>query len=275
MVLGQAGMAGLIVVALHLLVAAVATAWVPADPLHMSADQILLGPSWDHWFGTDQLGRDVLSRTLAGGRIAIATTAAAALLALGLGATIGISAGVAGGFWDDLAMHAVDALLAVPKLLFLLLVVGVFGGGLATLVLTFGVLHGLSVARVARASAREIASRDFVWAARARGEGWFGLVVREVLPNLAGVLLVDGAMRWSWMLITFSSLSFLGLGVSPPTPDWGSMIADARTVLGVAPWAALAPCLALTSLILGVNFLGGALGHAMSADHAARTATSL
>ena len=264
------GFVGLTLVAFHLFLLAAGWILVPYDPSAQNGVEVLRAPSMSHWLGTDLLGRDVLSRTLVGGRAAIAITGLAAALAVTWGGAVGIASGAFGGRFDNLAMGAIDAFLAIPKLFLLLVVVAVTGGGSMALLPTLAAFYGLSVARIARAATRDLASRDFVLAARARGERPFGLVWREMLPNVIDILLVDGAMRWSWMLLAFSSLSFLGLGVAPPTPDWGVMIADVRVVLTIAPWNALAPSVALSCLILGINFLSDAAGKALGVDLSGR-----
>jgi peptide/nickel transport system permease protein len=136
------------------------------------------------------------------------------------------------------------------------------------LIPTLAVFYGIPVIRIARAAAHNVVARDYVIAARARGHGRLSIIAREIFPNVLDALMVEGAMRWSWMLLAFSSLSFLGFGVSPPTPDWGLMIADARTFLPIAPWAGLYPIAALSSLIIGINLAADALAKALGVDRA-------
>jgi peptide/nickel transport system permease protein len=265
------GWVGVVLVVLHLALALSAPVLVPYDTVTQGEDAFQ-PPSAAHWFGTDQLGRDVLSRSMTGGRVVLAVTAPAAALAILWGGSLGVLLGFVGGRTDELVMRLVDAFLAIPWLLFLLLIVGVFEGGIGVLVPTLGFFYGLPVTRVARAATREVKTQDFVTAARLRGQRTLPLLWREIRPNVADTILVDGAMQWSWMIIAFSSLSFLGLGVSPPTPDWGRMIADARGFLTVAPWAAIPPCLALVSLIVGLNFLSDATSKALGIDLVRRSA---
>lgn len=262
------GAVGLTLAALHLAVALLAPLIAPYDPAAQNVDAIQVAPSAAHWLGTDSLGRDVLSRTLHGGRLSIAVTACAAALALAWGGLAGVMSGVRGGWIDAGAMRLVDAFLSIPWLLFLLLIAGIVGGGPWLVVPILGFFYGLAVIRVARASAMQMAARDFVTAARARGEGLWTIARREVLPNVQDVLLVEGAMRWSWMLLAFSSLSFLGFGAEPPTPDWGLMIAAERGYIAITPWAVFAPCVALSTLIIGINLSADALGKALGVDRA-------
>jgi peptide/nickel transport system permease protein len=259
------GRIGLVLVVLHIVLAVVSPLLTPYDVATQSLE-IFVPPSAQHWFGTDQLGRDVLSRTLVGGRLLLAATAQAAMLAIAWGGAAGMALGLAGGRMDELAMRLVDAFLAIPSLLFLLLVAFVFRGSTEIVVPTFGFFYGLPILRVARAATREVRDQDYVVAARVRGESRLHLVWTEIRPNVADTVIVEGTMEWSWMILAFSALSFLGLGVQPPTPDWGQMVADARGYLTIAPWAAAAPCLALVSLIVGLNFLSDAIGKALGID---------
>ncbi len=259
------GRAGLPLVVLHIALALIAPLLVPYD-VAVQGQDILASPSPLHWLGTDELGRDVLSRTLMGGRELLATTAQAALVAIVWGGGAGICLGLASGKVDELLMRLVDAFLAIPALLFLLLIAFVFRGSSEVVVPAFAFFYGLPILRIARAATREVRGKDYVIAARLRGESLFVLVWKEIRPNVADIILVDGTMEWTWMIIAFSSLSFLGLGVQPPTPDWGQMVADARGYLPIAPWVAAPPCIALVSLIVGLNFLSDAIGKAMGID---------
>jgi peptide/nickel transport system permease protein len=249
---------------------AVASPWiVPYDFKAISAATILDAPSAAHWLGTDQLGRDVLTRTAMGGRQAIVVTAIATPLAVAWGGILGIWLGLAGGRLDDVLMRVVDAFLSLPWILKMLLIIVTFGAGIGVLVPTLAFFYGVPVIRIARAATHGVVARDYVLAARARGHGRGAIILREILPNVLDALMVEGAMRWSWMLLAFSSLSFLGFGVSPPTPDWGLMIADARSFMAIAPWAGLAPVVALSSLIVGINLAADALAKALGVDRAA------
>lgn len=260
------GAAGVAIVALHLVIALVSPLIVPFDPTTQNAALMLATPTSTHWLGTDNLGRDVLSRTLLGGRAALAITFPAAILAIAWGGLLGIAAGFLGGKVDEAAMRVIDAFLAIPWLLFLLVIASVAGTDGAILVPTLAFFYGLPVVRVARGATLDIVARDFVASARARGERKYTIICRELLPNVRDVLLVEGAMEWSWMLLAFSSLSFLGFGVAPPNPDWGLMISDARLYLTVAPLAALAPMAALATLIVGINLAVDALGKSLGID---------
>ncbi|MCS7070787.1 MAG: ABC transporter permease, partial [Anaerolinea sp.] len=165
-------------------------------------------------------------------------------------------------------MRIVDALLAIPWLLFLLLIVSVLGKSNLVLILVLAFFYGLPAIRIVRAGTLDFVARDFITAARVRGEKPFTIIRRELLPNVLDVLLVEGAMQWSWMLLGFSSLSFLGFGVQPPTPDWGLMISDNTRTFALYPWATFYPLIALSSLIIGINLAADALAKALGLDRA-------
>ncbi len=268
MVSRPSGMVGLGLVVAQVLVAVLAPLFVPYDYKEVSAALMLNPPSIEHWFGTDHLGRDVFTRTLLGGREVLLVTSIATVLAVTWGGLLGILFGLIGGRLDDVVMRVVDAFLALPWILVMLLAVVILGSRSEVLIPTLGFFYGIPVIRVARAATHDVVARDFVTAARARGERRMTVVRRELLPNVLDVLLVEGAMRWSWMLLAFSSLSFLGFGVAPPTPDWGLMISDARGFMSFAPWAAVAPVVALSSLIIGINLSADTLAKAMGIDRA-------
>ena len=262
------GLVGLILVAFHIVLAIVAPLIAPYDFKELSAQIILNAPSSEHWFGTDNLGRDILTRTMLGGRQAILVTTISTIIAVIWGGLLGVLFGLVGGRLDELLMRLVDAFLCLPWILVLLLIVVMVGSGPVVLILTLGFFYGIPVIRMARAATHDVVALDFVTAARTRGEARSTIVRRELLPNVLDVLLVEGAMRWSWMLLAFSSLSFLGFGITPPTPDWGLMISDARSFMSIAPWTALPPVVALSSLIIGINLSGDALAKALGIDRA-------
>jgi len=262
------GAIGLAIVLIHLLIALSSPWLVPFDYKAISSLLILSPPDAVHWWGTDHLGRDVFTRTLLGGREAILVTLIATPLAVAWGGFVGIYLGLVGGKLDDVLMRLVDAFLALPWILKMLLMIATFGTGLGVLIPTLAFFYGIPVIRIARAAAHNVVARDFVLAARARGHGRLSTIGRELLPNVLDALLVEGAMRWSWMLLAFSSLSFLGFGVSPPTPDWGLMVADSRTFLAIAPWSGLFPIAALSSLIIGINLTADALAKTLGVDRA-------
>lgn len=249
----KSGRIGMVIVGLHLAVALAAPMIAPQDPALQDAGAMLQSPSLTHWFGTDRLGRDVFSRTLLGGREAMLIATIATIIAMVWGSTLGILVALIGGRTDAIVMRFVDALMSIPWILLVMLFVAALGSSSAALVPVLGFSYGLSVVYLARAAALDFVARDFVVAAQARGHSRWSIAVTELLPNVRDSLAVQGAMQWSWILLAVSSLSFLGMGVAPPTPDWGQMIADARGIMQRAPWALIWPMLALSSLVIGMN----------------------
>ncbi|CAG35936.1 ABC transporter permease [Desulfotalea psychrophila] len=258
---------GLILFFSHILLACFATYIIPYDYGQTDSFNILKGPNMAHWLGTDQLGRDILSRTIMGGRVALFITFFGSSIAIFWGSCLGVFIGFVGGRFDEIVMRFIDALLSIPWILFLLLIISVLGQSDITLILTLGFFYGIAVIRVVRGATLDVITHDYILAARLRGDRTSAIIRYEILPNIMNVILVDGAMRWSWMLLIFSSLSFLGFGVNPPTPDWGLMIADTRGFMSVAPWATLAPLIALSSLIFSINIISDALSKVAGITH--------
>jgi len=262
----SSGMIGLTILVTYLVIALISPSIVPYEPTQIDAASLLQSPSWEHLFGTDSFGRDVFSRVLMGGRIALAITITAGVLAITWGGLLGIVIGFLGGVVDEVVMRFVDALLSFPSIFIYLLVISVLGSSNTILILVLSITNGISIIRIARGATLSFVARDFITAARARGERTATVVLRELLPNVLDVLLVEYAMRWSWMLLYFSSLSFLGFGVTPPTPDWGLMIAENRSRLAIAPWGSIFPMIALGVLVIGINLAADALAKAMGLD---------
>jgi peptide/nickel transport system permease protein len=232
----------------------------------MNADIRNQAPSAEHIFGTDKLGRDVFSRSMLGGRVTLVVTLIAIVIAIIWGGLLGIVLGLLNGRADELIMRLVDALLSIPWLLLLLIIISVMGTEMWVQTLTFGFTYGILTIRVARAATLDFVTSEFVLAARARGERKRTIVMKELLPNVRDVLLVDGSMNWSWMLLGFTSLSFLGFGVAPPTPDWGFMIAKNREIMAIQPWAVFGPVIMLSTLIIGINLFSDAFAKALGLD---------
>ena len=262
------GLIGLVLASSHLAIAVIGPFIVPHDYKEISSLLMFAPPSAEHWFGADHLGRDVFTRTLLGGREALLVTGIATPLAVAWGGFMGIFFGLVGGRVDEILMRIVDAFLSLPWILKMLVLIVTFGTGIEVLIPTLAFFYGIPVIRIARAATHDVVAKDFVSAARARGHSRISIIRRELLPNVLDSLMVEGAMRWSWMLLAFSSLSFLGFGVSPPTPDWGLMISDARGFMALAPWTVLAPVVALSSLIIGINLSADALAKTLGIDRA-------
>jgi peptide/nickel transport system permease protein len=257
---------GALVLASHLLLALAAPVIVPHSPTAINAEQQLAPPSAEYLFGTDRFGRDIFSRVLLGGRIALVIGLAGAALSVLIGGFIGVLFGYLGGLIDELVMRLVDALIAIPGLLLLLVIVTGLGSGYGIILLAMVLSYAPGVVRVARAAAQEYAPRDFITAARARGERSVAIVLRELWPNVLDVLLVEFAMCASWIVLSVSGLSFLGFGVNPPTPDWGLMIAENRSMLQIAPWGVIFPILAISSLVIALNLVSDGVAKALGLD---------
>lgn len=265
---------GLGLIALHVVLALLAPVIAGHDPVSTDASDVLSGPTWAHWLGTDQYGRDILSRTLNGGRYALVVTFLAATIAVAVGTVLGCVTAYADNWFDEVVMRIVDALLSVPSILALLVVVTVFDAGLWVIVLAVTVVYAPAVTRVVRGAARTVITQDYVTAARARGERGLSIVFREILPNVLDVVLVEYAMRASWIVLLVASLSFLGFGANPPTPDWGLMVQENRTALTVVPLGTIAPIVALATLVVGLNLAADGLSKSLGVDRAEQGASA-
>ena len=210
------GAIGLSLVVFHVLLALTSPLYVPYDFKTMNSMLMLMPPSSEHWLGTDHLGRDVLTRVLLGGREALLVTGVATPIAVVWGGFMGILFGLVGGRIDEVLMRVVDAFLSLPWILKMLVLIVTFGSGIEVLIPTLAFFYGIPVIRIARAATHDVVARDFISAAKARGHGRMTIIRRELVLNVLDTLMVEGAMRWSWMLLAFSSLSFLGLGCPRP-----------------------------------------------------------
>ena len=264
------GLIGLTIVLLHIVLALISPYIAPYDYKAISPNTMLLAPSVEHWFGTDSLGRDVFTRTILGGRTALTVTFFGSLIALLWGGLLGIFCGLVGGKIDDVVMRVVDAFLSIPWILAMLLIVSLLGTSTEVLIPALGFFYGKGIVRVARAATHDVIAKDFIVSARARGHSNMSIIWNEIIPNVRDAILVEGAMRWSWMLLGFSSLSFLGFGVSPPTPDWGLMISNARGLMSFAYWSVIAPIVGLSSLIIGINLTADAFAKALGIDRSTK-----
>lgn len=214
---------------------------------------VLEPPSRAHWLGTDENGRDVLHRLLAGGQVTLGIGAASAALAVGIGSLLGAIAGTAGRAVDDAIMRLTDLVLALPTLFVILVCSTLIEPGFTQLVLLIGLTGWMPVARVVRGASREIATRQFVEASHAFGAGPWWIVRRHVLPNLATVIAVTSTLQLSRAILTEATISFLGVGIQPPDATWGSMLSGAQSYLLVSPWLAFAPGIALSAVLLLVS----------------------
>ena len=264
------GLIGLSILLFHVILAITSPLYVPYDYKAIDPSLMLQAPSSEYWFGTDSLGRDVFTRTILGGRTALTVTFFGSLIALLWGGALGIFCGLVGGKIDDVVMRIIDAFLSIPWILAMLLIVSLLGTTTLVLIPALGFFYGKGIVRVARAATHDVIAKDFIDSARARGHSNLSIIWNEILPNVRDAIMVEGAMRWSWMLLGFSSLSFLGFGVSPPTPDWGLMISNARGLMSFAYWAVLAPIFGLSSLIIGINLTADAFAKALGIDRSTK-----
>ncbi|MFN2323998.1 MAG: ABC transporter permease [Trueperaceae bacterium] len=251
--------AGTVLATLVLIVTLVGPASLPYDPLKPDYLATYAAPSLTHPLGTDGLGRDVLARTLAGGRVSLTIASLAALLALTLGGTAGLAAAEGGARTDATLVRAFDALLAFPGFLLVLLVVAATGGGVPQTILALGLAGSPLYFRLVRGFARSARTAEHVTAARALGAGALRTASRHVLPVFAGPLAVQVASTLATFLLVEASLSYLGLGVSLPTPTWGNVLQDARALLTRQPWAALGPGVVLGMATLSLQLLADGL----------------
>jgi peptide/nickel transport system permease protein len=255
----RAAVAGGTVVVIFIAVALFAPVLSPYDPLKGRLGERLRAPSGAHWLGTDELGRDVLSRVLHGARITVQIQLAAVGLALAIGAALGLAAGYIGRWVDQLIMRFMDILMAFPGIFLALAIIAALGTGLGNVIIAAGIFLVPQFARVVRASVLTLKDMEFVQAARALGQGDFAIVFRYLLPNSLAPIIVQTSLRMATVLLTASGLSFLGLGVQPPSPEWGAMLSNARSYMITAPHVAMIPGLAIALVVLGFNLLGDGL----------------
>lgn len=239
--------------------AAAAPLLAPGDPTAIDPASRLRSPGPEHRLGTDRLGRDVLSRILYGGRVAVIVGAVAVAIGAGAGVTIGLLSGYRAGRTDAVLMRLVDGLMAFPALLLAILVVAALGPGHIQTMMAIGIVLIPTFARLARAQTLAVRNQEFVVAARAMGATDATILLRHILPNVGGPLLVQTTVAFSGAVLAEASLSYLGLGTQPPTPSWGGMLQEARDVLFVGPWMAIYPGIAIAAAVLGWNLLGDGL----------------
>lgn len=248
---------GAIILLVHLVVAASGPFWAPYGISQMGTGIPLSGMSWEHPFGVDQLGRDIFSRVVHGAHIVILLSLSGTLLGVAIGAVLGLTSGYVGGWVDEVVQRILEALISIPFLVLALIAIAAAGPQLAgqpvLIILVVALVYAPRVARMARSAAIEIATRDFIVVARLRGERAWSVMRRELLPNASGVLLVEFALRAGYAPVLIGSLGFLGFGMRPPTPEWGLMISENRSLLLISPVTVLGPGLTLASLVIGLN----------------------
>jgi peptide/nickel transport system permease protein len=228
-------------------------------PLKVETKAKLVSPSWQHLFGTDQLGRDLFSRTVHGSALSLKAALLAVLVGLVIGATLGLLAGFIGGWLDDVIMRIVDVILAIPSLLLSLALITVLGFGVYNVALAVGLAMVATTARIMRSEVLRVRQSVFVEAAHSNGARWSSVLGRHVLPNSISPVLVLAALQFGTAILTVSTLSFLGYGVQPPTPEWGSLVAGGRDFLRNAWWMTTMPGLTVAATVLAGNRIARAL----------------
>jgi peptide/nickel transport system permease protein len=256
------GRIGLVVVLLLLIIALAAPLLAPYDPTAQDYDAMLDAPSWVHPFGTDDIGRDILSRVIFGMRVSLEVIGVSGSVALAFGSGLGLITGYFGGWVDHVVMRVMDGLLAFPMLVLALAVIAVLGPNLMNAIVAIGIVNIPGFVRLVRGQVLTVRRLDYVQAARALGASDWRIITFHIWPKVAGHVIVYGSLRASAALITESSLAFLGLGAQPPTPSWGSMLADSMQHWD-AWWMGLFPGVAIFIAVLSLNFLGDGLRDAL------------
>lgn len=252
---------GVMLVVAHLLMALFAPLIAPHDTSALVGAP-LQRPSWEFLMGTDQIGRDYFSRVISGGRNALLVSFIGVSIALAAGTILGIVAGYIGGRTDEIIMRIVDSMMAIPDLILIAILTLALGKDVGALIPVVALVYTWGVVRVVRSKTISLSTLDFVRSAELRGESRLAVMAREIFPNLIGLLGVELAIRVSSAVLRISALSFLGLGISQPTPDWGLMVQEAMGVVFTDPWFLLLPAVMLSSLIIGVNFMVDGLSRA-------------
>lgn len=259
--LARAG--GLILLLLSLI--ALFAQWIaPYDPLEINLPDALIGPSPAHWFGTDQLGRDVLSRIIYGTRISLSIGFIAVGIAVIIGTAVGVLAGYCGKWIDFILMRFVDTMLAFPSIFLLLALIVMLEPNIYIIMIVIGLTSWMGVARLVRAEVLSLKEREFVLAARVLGASGWRLVMKHLLPNALAPVMVAATLGVGGAILTESVLSYLGLGVQPPTPSWGNILNEGRVALGVAWWLTVTPGVCIFVTVLSFNLLGEGIRDAVT-----------
>lgn len=258
------GFLGVLVVGLLLVVVIAGSRLTPFNPEDMQALARYQGPSGEHWLGTDQYGRDILSRLLDGARSTVLMAFVATFIGTVGGAILGTGSAYLGGRADEAIMRTMDAIMAIPSLLLALLVVSLLGSDTINALLAIAIAFMPGMARISRSVALAVRQQDYVNAAIARGEGPAYIILREMLPNVIAPIVVEMTMRVSFAVMLFATLSFLGLGAQPPATDWGLMVSEARQYMHRSYWILLWPSIAIAITAIGFNLLGDGLRDALN-----------
>ena len=253
-------MIGAVLSAVFVLAALLSYVWTPFGAEAMDIPNKLQPPNGTHWFGTDHFGRDIFSMIMVGARISLAV----AVLAVGIGMVVGVPLGLAaaarsGGWLDEVIMRGNDLVFAFPSLVIAILITAIFGPGAVNAILAIGIFNIPVFARLTRGAALGLWGRDFILAARVASKSSLRISVEHILPNISSLLIVQGTIQFSLGILAEAGLSYVGLGAQPPAPSWGRMLADAQTMVTLAPHLALIPGLAIVITVLGLNLMGDGL----------------
>jgi peptide/nickel transport system permease protein len=256
---GSGAILGISLVGALLLTIAIGVVWMPYNPIAIDLAHPLMAPTLHHWFGTDEFGRDVLSRSMLGARISVLIVLATVAVAITLGTTLGLLAGYLRGWTDRVLMMGTDTVLAFPGILLALALIAVLGSSNASIILALSTAYTPSVVRVVRSTVLSIREREFIEASRSAGDSALETIVRHVLPNVLPPVVVLATSLFGWAMLSESALSFLGVGVPPPAPTWGNMLSESRPYMDIAGWLSIVPGLCIAGTLLGINLLGDAL----------------
>lgn len=254
---------GSILVVLFLVLALLGPLLAPFGENEQIASDARQPPSTEHWFGTDHLGRDVFSRVVLGARQVLLLAGSGTLLAVGFGAILGLLSGYLGGLFDEGLMRTFDSLLALPALLLALLILGIMGPSSLGVLIVIVLVYIPIVARVVRSVVLSTKTKAFIDAARLRGESLGYIIFREIFPSTLPALTVEASLRFSYAIFLVASLGFLGVGVQPPSPDWGLMVKEARVFVTQMPWAMYFPAGAIALVVIGVNLTADGIRRAL------------
>lgn len=256
---------GAVVLIGYLLLAVVGDRIAPYPPLEFHYQDTLQAPSATYWLGTDQFGRDIFSRVLAGARSIVLIAFGATALGVVVGTLIGLTAGYYGGKTDEAIMRVGDGVMSFPSLLLALLVLTTLGPSVVNIIVAVAITFVPRVARIIRSVALDLRTQPFVQAAQARGERAPYIIVREMLPNAIPAIIVESSVRVGYAILIGASLGFLGLGVQPPTPDWGLMIYEGRSMIQASPWVVIGPAIAISTLVIAANLFADGVSRVL--DH--------
>ena len=250
---------------LFLLLTLIGPAIAPYEANQQIVEDARQPPSADHWFGTDHLGRDVFSRVVLGARDVLSLAGLGTLAAVAIGATIGLISGYQGGWLDEVIMRFFDSLLALPALLLALLLLGSLGRSRNSVLIVIIIVYSPIVARVVRSVVLSVKTKGFVEAARVQGEAIWYILFREIFPSTLPALAVEASLRFSYAIFLVASLGFLGVGVQPPSPDWGLMVKEGRANVTQTPWALYFPAGAIALVVISVNLISDSLKQILQA----------